>query len=121
MENLVATTGSYENMPEPQVQPPQFHSIEFSVDGLEFAYQFKLWNIDSNALNIVIKEDSDLINKIQTGHRFNSKYYADNMAYPIAQLDTEVSRITKAENGKFKGHYIVGLSIANARKEMTTH
>jgi hypothetical protein len=121
MENLVMTTRSYKSMPESQVQPPQFHSIEFSIDGLEFAYQFKLWNIDSDAMNIIIKEDSALINRIQTGYRFNSKYYSDDVSCPIAQLDTEVSRIIKAEEGKFKGHYIVGLSIADSQNDITTH
>jgi hypothetical protein len=121
MENLAMITDSHACVPESRVQAPPFHSVEFSIDGLDFAYQFKLWNIDSGAMHIIIKEDSALINKIQTGYRFSSKYYSDNETYPVAQLDTEVSRVIKAEDGKFKGHYIVGLSIANSQNDITTH
>ncbi|MBN1849240.1 MAG: hypothetical protein JW932_11720 [Deltaproteobacteria bacterium] len=121
MENLAISSKSFESMPDARAQTPQFHSIEFSIDGLEFAYQFKLWNIDSEAMNIIIKEDSALINKIRTGNRFISKYYSDDMSCPVMQMDTEISRITKADGGKFKGHYIVGLSVTNGKNEITTH
>ncbi len=94
-----------------QIQSPLFHSVELSIDGLEFSYQFKIWDINSNAMNIIIKEDSEIINRLKPGNRFNSKYYSDDGSYPMVELNTEISHITKAEEGKFKGHYIVGLII----------
>ena len=121
MEHLAVTTRSKESVPEPQVQSPQYHSVEFSINGLEFVYQFKLWNIESDSMHILIKEDSNIISKIEAGNSLYIKYYSDNVAYPVAQLKTEISHITKAEEGRFKGHYIVGLSVADNQEDITTH
>ena len=101
----------YDTNLQSQIRSPLFHSVELLIDGLEFAYHFKIWDINSNVMNIIIKEDSAIINRLKPGNRFNSKYYSDNGSYPMVELDTEISHITKAEDGKFKGHYIVGLTI----------
>jgi len=106
---------------KPQIQSPLFHSVELSIDGLEFSYHFKIWDINSNAMNIIIKEDSAIINRLKPGNRFNSKYYSDNGSYPMVELNTEISHITKAEDGKFKGHYIVGLTIEKNPDEIMMH
>ena len=121
MEHLAMTTRSNKSLPELQIQPPHYHSVEFSINGLEFVYQFKLWNKDSDSMHILIKEDSNILNKIEVGNRFYIKYYSDNVAYPVAQLKTEISHITKDEEGRFKGHYIVGLSVADNQEEVTAH
>ena len=107
--------------PEQQIQSPLFHSVELSIDGLEFSYHFKIWDISSNAMNIIIKEDSAIINRLKPGNRFNSKYYSDNGSYPMVELNTEISHVTKAEEGKFKGHYIVGLTIEKNLDEIMMH
>jgi hypothetical protein len=106
---------------EHQIQSPLFHSVELSIDGLEFSYHFKIWDINSNAMNIIIKEDSAIISRLKPGNRFNSKYYSDNGSYPMVELDTKISHITKAVDGKFKGHYIVGLIIDKNPEEIRMH
>ena len=68
-------------------------------------------------MNIIIKEDSAIINRLKPGNRFNSKYYSDSGSYPMVELNTEISHVTKAEEGKFKGHYIVGLIIEKNQAE----
>lgn len=103
------------------IQPPSFHSVELLIDGLEFTYQFKIWKIDSDGMNILIKEDSAIINRLKTGNRVNSKYYYDNKSFPMVELNTEISHITKAEEGRFKGHYIVGLLVEKSPAEITVH
>lgn len=105
----------------PSIQTPPFHSVELFVDGLEITYQFKIWNIDTDVMNIVIKEDSAIITRLKTGNRFNSKYYSDDTSYPMVILNTEISHITKVDEGKFKGHYIVGLSVEKNQAERTMH
>lgn len=103
------------------IQSPLFHSVELLIDGLEFSYHFKIWDINSNAMNIIIKEDSAIINRLKPGNRFNSKYYSDNGSYPMVELNTEISHVTKAEEGRFKGHYIVGLTIDGNPDEIMMH
>ena len=41
MENMAVTATPAEVALEPKVQPPQYHSVEFSISGLDFNYQFK--------------------------------------------------------------------------------
>jgi hypothetical protein len=115
------TGAGYNYNLDQQIQPPPFHSVELFIDGLEFTYQFKIWSIDSDTMNILIKEDSAIINRLKTGNRFNSKFYTDDRSYPMVELNTEISHITKAEEGRFKGHYIVGLSVENNPVEITMH
>ena len=93
--------------------PPQYYSVELFIDGFELAYQFKIWDMDSQSMNIIIKEDSAILNRIRPGNHFTSKYYSENRAYPMVELNTKISHITRAVEGKFKGYYIVGLSIDN--------
>ena len=94
-------------------QHPLYYSVELYIDGLELAYQFKIWDMDSHAMSIIIKEDSAILNRLRPGHRFTSKYYSENRAYPLVELNTKISHITRVMEGKFKGYYIVGLSIDN--------
>jgi hypothetical protein len=121
MENFAMTPRSLESLPEKPGQLPRFHSVEFSIDGLEFAYQFKLWNMDSDSMHIIIKEGSDILNRLKTGNKLNIKYYSDNVSYPVTQLSTEISYVTKAGDGRFRGHYIVGLSVAEHPQESIAH
>jgi hypothetical protein len=111
----------YDHDPNSDIQSPLFHSVELLIDGLEFSYHFKIWDINANAMNIIIKEDSAIINRLKPGNRFNSKYYSDNGSYPMVELNTEISHITKAEEGRFKGHYIVGLTIDKHPNETMMH
>ncbi len=121
MENLVMTPRSSESIPERSGQLSKFHSVEFSIEGLEFTYQFKLWNMDSDSMHIIIKEDSNILTRLKAGNKLNIKYYSDNEPYPVTQMNTEISHVTKAEEGRFRGHYIVGLSIEDHPQESATH
>ena len=89
----------------------QYYSVEFALSGCSFVYQFRIWNISSKGICVLVKEDSDLLNHLKVGDILNLKYYTTDSSKPIEFLKTEIKHITKDEQGRFKGVYLVGLSI----------
>ena len=100
-----------ERRSEPRSIIDQYYSVEFSLRGCSFVYQFKIWNISSKGICVLVKEDSDLLNHVKVGDILNLKYYTTDSSKPIEFLKTEIKHITKDEQGRFKGAYLVGLAI----------
>ena len=89
----------------------QYESVEFSVEGLDFAYQFKIWNIASSSLCLLIKETSDILSRLNVGDTLNMTYYSNDSSHPHGDLATKIRHITKNDEGRLRGHYLVGLEI----------
>jgi hypothetical protein len=89
----------------------RFFSVEFSQKGLNAIYQFKIWNISIKGICILVKEDSALMAHLKVGDVLDMKYYPTDESGPIQQSKTEITHITKDAEGRFKGHFLVGLSI----------
>ena len=100
-----------ERRSEPRSIIDQYYSVEFSLSGCSFVYQFRIWNISLKGICVLVKEDSDLLNHVKVGDILNLKYYTTDSSKPIEFLKTEIKHITKDEQGRFKGVYSVGLSI----------
>lgn len=93
-----------------RLQRDKFYSVEFMIDGLPYLFQFKIWNTPSKQMFIIVKESSDILNRIKEGESFNMKYYSSVLDYPIV-LKTKIEYLTKEKCGRFKNHYLVGLKI----------
>ena len=89
----------------------RYYSVEFSKKGLDSFYQFKIWNISSKGICIVVKEDSALIRHLKVGDILDMKYYPSDESGPVEHKKTEITHITKNAHGRFRGHYLVGLSM----------
>ncbi|MBW1699108.1 MAG: PilZ domain-containing protein [Deltaproteobacteria bacterium] len=89
----------------------KYFSVEFSKKGLDSIYQFKIWNISSKGMCIIVREDSDIINHLIVGDVLDMKYYPVEESSPAEFSKTEITHITKDDHGRFKGHYLVGLAI----------
>ena len=100
-----------ERRSEPRSIIDQYYSVEFSLSGCSFVYQFKIWNISSKGICVLVKDNSDLLNHVKVGDILNLKYYTTDSSKPIEFLNTEIKHITKDEQGRFKGVYLVGLAI----------
>lgn len=96
---------------EPRQIVDKFYSVEFAVDGVESIYQFKIWNISTNGMCILVREDSALLPHLSEGDVFRMKYYANEPVGTMEHLKTEVKHITRDAQGRFRGHFLVGLSI----------
>ena len=93
-----------------RLQRDKFYCVEFMVDGLPYLFQFKIWNTPSKQMFIIVKESSEILNRIKEGESFNMKYYSSVLDDPIV-LKTKIDYLTNEKYGRFKNHYLVGLKI----------
>ncbi|UCH00664.1 MAG: PilZ domain-containing protein [Deltaproteobacteria bacterium] len=100
-----------EKRSEPRSIIDKYYSVEFSISNSAFVYQFKIWDISAKGVCVLVKEDSELLNHLKVGDVLNLKYYPADSSHPIEHLKTQIRHINKDEEGRFKGLYLVGLSI----------
>ena len=98
----------------------QYHSVEFSIQGVELAYQFKIWNISSTPMCVLVKEDSAILPNLKEGDTMDLKFYSTGTGCSTASLKTTIRHITK-DQGRFRGHYLVALEIQEAPHPHSIH
>jgi hypothetical protein len=106
---------------EPRLPASQYYSVEFSIHGLNLPYQFKIWNMASQSMCVLVREDSELLSRIKVGDILAMRYHTGSISCPWEELRTEIRHITKDEDGRFRGHYLVGLTIVREEGNPTTH
>ena len=89
----------------------RYYSVEFTTSGLTSFYQFKLWNVSASGMCILVKENSEVLRHIRIGDTLEMTYHAADSSGAHANLKTEIKHITRNVDGRFQGHYLVGLSI----------
>ena len=99
----------------------QYASVEISNNSIELSYHFKLWNVASAPMCILIKEDSQILSKLKEGDTFNMKYYTCDALSPAEYKETAIRHITKDNKGRFKGHYVVQLEILENQEAKRSH
>jgi hypothetical protein len=100
-----------ERRTETRKKVDQYTIVEFSVEGLAHLYQFKIWNISPLGVGVLVMHGSEVLKHIKVGDILNMKYYRQQPSEQPEQLKTEIKHITKDDQGRFKGNYLVGLSI----------
>jgi hypothetical protein len=96
---------------EPTKRVDQYYCVEFAINGFDVAYQFKIWNKTSNDMSILVKENSNVLPRLKVGDTLNIRYYSTDLARPSDNLETVIRYITKNNQGRLKGHYLVGLEL----------
>ena len=100
-----------------RVATDDYYSAEFVLDGLEIPYQFKIWEKRQKGVSVLVKESSNILHLLKVGDTLNVKYYSMRSAYPSEGQKTAVRHITRNDQGRLKGHCLVGLEIlGNARE-----
>lgn len=111
----MATDHSNDAVPERRSEirasDSRYFSVQFTTEGLDSIYQFKLWNISSKGLCILIKEDSEVLNHLAVDDTIEMTYNLADSPGSCEKLRTQIKHITKNEDGRFKGHFLVGLAI----------
>ncbi|MFC1821303.1 hypothetical protein ACFL9T_01250 [Thermodesulfobacteriota bacterium] len=97
-----------------------YYSVEFSVNGGS-SYQFKIWDIPSMSMCVLVREDSALLSQLEVGHTLKMKYYSYDDICPMEYLATEIRHITKTVEGRFKGHYLIGLELLKNKDNGKVH
>lgn len=94
--------------------PEKYYSVQFSVKDLGYFYQFKIWDVSSRGMCILVGEKSSVVGHLHVGDVIKMQYYLSESMGSTEEFETEINHITKNDQGRFKGHYLVGLSILNA-------
>lgn len=89
----------------------EYYSVQFTTESLASIYQFKLWNVSPKGLGIVVKDGSKVLKHIKVGDVIEMTYFFSDGQGAHKDLKTQIKHITKNENGRFEGHYLVGLLI----------
>jgi hypothetical protein len=103
--------GTPERRTETRSAAERYYSVQFTTQGLASYYQFKLWNISKKGICILVKEGSDVLNHLEVGDTLEMTYYLADTQGAHENLKTQIKHITKNDNGRFQGHFMVGLSI----------
>jgi hypothetical protein len=86
------------------------YRVEIKLVGAPI-YQFRVNDVSSDGAGILIKEDSKFLNMIKVGQIVEADFISPEDTDPTGNHKVEVRHITKPNEGKYKGHYLVGLSI----------
>jgi len=114
-------SGQVQQNRQPQVQEPNFYSVELLIQELKMLYQFKIWNFSTEPMFILVKEGSTLLEQLKVGTVFKSKYYSTDSMCPTVDLETQIKQIARDEQGRFKGHYLIELAIITDSASRTIH
>jgi hypothetical protein len=96
---------------ESRVPVRDFYGVELTLPNLEYVHQFGLWNLSNQGLCILIRPDSRLLKALTVGLVLDMKFYGPEDASVPRTLKAEIKHITQAEEGRFRNHVLVGVSI----------
>ena len=92
----------------------KFHSVEIKPLKSLPIYQFKLYqNSLRNGASVHVRPDSDVLNHLKPGEEHEMKYYPKDSKYQIAWLKTQILNIIEEQQGPFKGHFQISLTIVD--------
>jgi len=88
-----------------------YYSVEFSVSSELPAHQFKVRDISPSGIGILVNESSAVLAYLKVGDVLEMKYNPSNASELAEYLKTEIRHITKVKQGRYRGHYLVGMLI----------
>jgi len=74
-------------------------------------HQFKVRDVSPSGMGILVNENSAVLEHLKINDVLEMKYNPNDSSNLPEYLKTEIRHITKLEEGKFKGHYLVGMLI----------
>ena len=102
---------SQKGLAESRIPPDQYYSVEFSLPGHTLPYRFKIWYMGRESMCLLVKAQSKIIESIKVGDVLNMKYYSADALNGTRDIETEIQQIIKEDNGRFKGHFLIGLAL----------
>jgi len=89
----------------------QYYSVEFRLRDIASTYQFKLRDISSKGMGILVHKGSEVLKYLKVGDTLDMKYLPPESAGLSQSLKTQIVHITQKDQDPFKGHFLMGLSI----------
>jgi hypothetical protein len=106
-----------EKRSEPRLSADQYCSVEFSISKGEPNYLFEIKDMSASGLCIIVKEGSAVLNHLKVGDTIDMKYYHPKETERPKLIKAEVKHISKDALGRYKGNYLVGLSVLEKGNE----
>ena len=86
-----------------------YYSVEIPISGTPYIHKFKIWDISSKGRCVLVKEGSYLLKYLKAGDMVSMRYFKPRSPTPTECQETEIRHITRYDDGRFKGHYLVGI------------
>jgi len=109
IEEKTATKNYAGNKNELSTILDKYYSVQFSLSKMDPAYLFKLRDISSNGLCILVKQDSTVFRQLNEGDILDMEYNPTRSSGPTKLLKTQIT--SKNSYDRFKGHSLVELAI----------
>jgi hypothetical protein len=87
------------------------YSVEFMSKDIFPGYVFKIRELTSSGMGILVKSDSALLDHIEVGKVMDLKYQTDDDPNASEYKKTEIKQVAEHDEGRFMGHHVIGLSI----------
>ncbi len=97
----------------------KYYSVQFSLNQKVPIYQFRLKDISSFGLCIVIKKGSPVLEKIHKDEKLDMTFCAADSPTERAQYKTKIVHITPDKSGKYKNHVLMGFAIVDEDQKAT--
>jgi hypothetical protein len=111
MKQNITTVKPEEKRAELRKVLDRYYSVEFKLKETGTIYHFKLRDISSNSLGILVNEDSAVLEYLNVNDTLKMKYYPPEASGSAECLKTQIIHITKKDGVSFKGHFLIGLAI----------
>ena len=89
----------------------RYYSVEFLLEDTGLVYQFKLRDMSTQGLCILVKEDSAVLQYLKVGHTLDIQYNPPQAKGKPATFKTRIRHITPKDQGAPGGHFLIGLTI----------
>lgn len=89
----------------------RYGSMEIAISQSGPVYMFRIRNISSAGIGILVKEDSAILKHLKVGDKLNIKYNPVVTSELPEYLQTIIKHIIKDDKERFKGHCWVDFSV----------
>ena len=104
-----ATSNLPESKGESRTILDTYFSVQFTLSRMDPAYLFKLRDISSNGVCILVKQDSTAFKKLNVGDVLDMEFNPTESSGSTKILKTKIT--SKNCFNRFKGHSLVGMTI----------
>jgi hypothetical protein len=104
---------SFQNERRSAPRPPAAseHMVEFGIPGA-LIYQLKCQYVSEGGAGVIVKSDSEFLDLIKVDKELKVKLLSFGGPQPSQGIyQSRIAHITESNDGKFKGHVVVGIGL----------
>jgi len=98
-----------ERRTEARKQVDQFYNVELFGEGIDGTHRLIVWNRSTKSMCLLVKENSVVLSRIKVGDTLKMLYYSPHSAFPCVYIGAVIRHITRKNQGRLNGNYLVGL------------